>query len=238
MGTSIYQKLFKIQNELEGLKKTKENPFHKSSYIDINGVLDVLKPKFQENNVLLLQPHDSDQNGDYVITRLVDLHDMSEVISKTKLVFPDKGDPQKYGSSITYARRYGLISLLGLEQKDDDGCLTDEREDLKKLEPKKATPKKATPKKVQRVEIQKLPDNLEQRAYDQNVNYQAGEYVVDFGKDQGRKLNQFKQEELQQRVDYWLETLASKGERPKGKLKTFLEEAQSYLSATGDGIPF
>ena len=30
---------------------------------------------------------------------------------------------QQLGSAITYARRYGLVSMFGLEQEDDDGNL-------------------------------------------------------------------------------------------------------------------
>jgi hypothetical protein len=32
-----------------------------------------------------------------------------------------KQDMQQLGSAVTYARRYQLVSLLGLEAEDDDG---------------------------------------------------------------------------------------------------------------------
>ena len=39
----------------------------------------------------------------------------------------DKDDPQKMGSAITYAKRYGLQSIYGLGQ-DDDGNLASGKE--------------------------------------------------------------------------------------------------------------
>jgi hypothetical protein len=220
---------------LESLKKSKTNPFHKSKYIEINGVLDIIKPKLEENNVLLLQPHESDENGDYVLTKFLDLHDFSEVVSKTKVVYPGDGNPQKYGSAITYARRYGIISTLCLEQEDDDGSLGNKPCKDKKVQRKEYVSKQPEPVHM---EVPPLPDNLEQRAYDTNVNYQAGEHLVQFGKYDGKKINQIDSIELQKTIDYWLEKFAKEGGQPKGKLKLFLEEAQSYLNVSGDGIPF
>ena len=43
------------------------------------------------------------------------------IITHTKTEI--ENDPQKFGSGITYSRRYALISLLALEQEDDDANL-------------------------------------------------------------------------------------------------------------------
>ena len=39
----------------------------------------------------------------------------------------DKDNPQKMGSAITYAKRYGLQSLYGLASDDDDGNSASEK---------------------------------------------------------------------------------------------------------------
>ena len=40
---------------------------------------------------------------------------------RTKIVSKDPNDPQKQGSAISYAKRYGLQSIFGLPSDDDDG---------------------------------------------------------------------------------------------------------------------
>ena len=37
------------------------------------------------------------------------------------LEFVQKSDAQKLGANITYNRRYALVTMLGLEDEDDDG---------------------------------------------------------------------------------------------------------------------
>lgn len=40
---------------------------------------------------------------------------------RTPVLVKDPTDPQKMGSGITYAKRYGLQSAFGLPSEDDDG---------------------------------------------------------------------------------------------------------------------
>ena len=50
------------------------------------------------------------------------LHDSGQYISDSVELPASKNDPQGHGSAITYARRYGYASILGLvPDKDDDG---------------------------------------------------------------------------------------------------------------------
>ena len=61
------------------------------------------------------------------------------------MFFPDKPEgleiqstkPQERGSEITYYRRYGLQSLLGLEAEDDDANQTVSRQTIKPIKPNK-----------------------------------------------------------------------------------------------------
>lgn len=55
-----------------------------------------------------------------VTTRVI--HASGQWIESDPLVMPAKGGPQDVGSSISYARRYGLMSFLGLATDDDDGA--------------------------------------------------------------------------------------------------------------------
>lgn len=114
----IYAKLLLVQEKLKPIPKSADNPFFKSKYFDINGLLAEVKPIIQELGVLLLQPIDL-IDGKTVVTTILRAPDGSEV--KGVMELPVLSDPQKMGSAITYYRRYSLQSLLGLEAEDDDG---------------------------------------------------------------------------------------------------------------------
>ena len=50
------------------------------------------------------------------------LHESGESIEGlTEILFAKQNDPQAQGSGITYARRYGLQSLVNIGAEDDDG---------------------------------------------------------------------------------------------------------------------
>src|SRR5690606_28798520 len=49
-------------------------------------------------------------------------HESGEMIRSGKLHVPaSKQDPQGYGSALTYARRYSLMTACGIAPEDDDG---------------------------------------------------------------------------------------------------------------------
>lgn len=111
---NIYKKLFKVTSTLDKISKDTTNPFYKSKYFDINKLLEAVRPALIKEDLLLLQPIDSNQVG----TRIVDIETGESV--EAFIPLPDLQDPQKIGSCITYYRRYTLQSLLGIEAEDDD----------------------------------------------------------------------------------------------------------------------
>ena len=112
---SIYKKLFEVKKEIGKISKDSKNPFFKSSYLSLNGLLDAVEEVLTKHNLILLQPI---QDGS-VMTVIYDIDDTeSNVFSAVPL--PQLNDPQKLGSAITYYRRYTLQSLLGLQAEDDD----------------------------------------------------------------------------------------------------------------------
>lgn len=130
-------KLLEIQKEIGSIKKDKENPFFSSSYFDINGLLDAVKPVLNKHGVVLLQPLTNIDGKLALETRLVDAVSGETIVSS---VCPIQGgdNAQKDGSGITYYRRYALQSLLGLEAEDDDGnSATPVQKAVKKVTEKK-----------------------------------------------------------------------------------------------------
>ena len=133
----MYEKLLKVQQEIGAIKKDSENPFFKSSYFDINAVLAVVKPVLNKHGIILLQALCTVEGRIGLSTTLKS--DTEEITESFPL--PECADAQKYGSAITYFRRYALQSLLGLEAEDDDA----NHASGKVVEKKKVSVKDANP---------------------------------------------------------------------------------------------
>jgi len=116
---AILEKMFKMQAEINRIKKDSKNDHFKNTYTDLNSILDELKPVFDEHKILYLSKTTSRDNRNFVILELHDLEDGSSVSSE--LIMQDGLNAQQSGSSLTYFRRYQLVAMLGLQTVDDDG---------------------------------------------------------------------------------------------------------------------
>lgn len=106
----------KAQQKIESVIKDATNPYFKSKYADLTSVIDACKTQLNANDIAILQPID----GMSVETILV--HTSGEWFSSsTPIVCKAQNDPQALGSAITYAKRYGLQSMVLLPAEDDDG---------------------------------------------------------------------------------------------------------------------
>ena len=122
---SLLKKIHKIKKEVGKISKDSKNPFYKSSYTDINSLLEQIEPLLEKEGLILLQPIKDNQ----VVSEIIDLENGSSILSSLKL--PELLDPQKIGSAVTYYRRYTLTSLLALQSEDDDGNLASGKESMK-----------------------------------------------------------------------------------------------------------
>lgn len=111
--------LAKAQLSMTGAVKGSSNPHLRSKYADLGNVMDACLPALNENDIALLQPVGRDDGGDYVETMFV--HSSGESLSCKVYLLIGKKDMQGLGSAITYARRYGLMSMAGIAPEDDDG---------------------------------------------------------------------------------------------------------------------
>lgn len=136
-------KILKIQTEIGVLSKTETNPFFKSKYMDINGLLAQLVPLLAKYGLTVIQPLSNiGSETPALATEIFD--EEGKKLFSSAVPLPNLQDPQKMGSAITYYRRYALQSLFLLQAEDDDANL--------------AKPKaKITPKEVKAVVDNDLP---------------------------------------------------------------------------------
>ena len=110
----------KAQAEIKAALKDSKNPHFKSSYADLTSVWDACRGALTKNGLSVLQVTDFDANDVWLVTML--LHSSGESVSSRYPLRPQQQTPQGYGSSLTYARRYCLASIVGVvADEDDDG---------------------------------------------------------------------------------------------------------------------
>jgi hypothetical protein len=116
----------KAQAEIKAALKDSKNPHFKSSYADLTSVWDACRTALTKNGLSVLQVTDFDANDVWLVTTL--LHASGESISGRYPLRPQQQTPQGYGSSLTYARRYCLASIVGVvSDEDDDGNAATQR---------------------------------------------------------------------------------------------------------------
>lgn len=117
---TLSSKLLRVQRNIDKATKGSANPHFKSRYADLNEVLEVAKEALNEVGIFIAQVPGKDQNGQYVETSLID-GDSGQSLSGKVYFSGNEDNLQKIGAAITYARRFGLKSLLAMEDADDDG---------------------------------------------------------------------------------------------------------------------
>lgn len=104
--------------ELRTLGQDGNNPHFKSRYLTLQTLIEGVRPILARHNLALLQPVTADVNSVTVTT--VILHSSgAKFDSALTLTATGPATPQALGSLISYARRYGAGSLLGIVSDPD-----------------------------------------------------------------------------------------------------------------------
>ena len=146
-----------------------DNPFFNSKYTTLAQALSAIQPATEyglchsQLNEYEILP--DGQILTIVVTKLMHVSGDEPIISRfpvPKLPSNPKNVHQEAGSAQTYARRYGLLSVYGLANDDDDGNSL-----MNKPEPKQGvakTPTKPNQKLEPTVVLEKLPDPISKEA--------------------------------------------------------------------------
>jgi len=118
--TSIAMALATAQAKMGKALKSANNPHFGKRYADLASVVDACMPALNDVGIAVIQPTIDNDAGRFVETILI--HGQSnETLSCRVPLIVAKNDMQGYGSAVTYARRYGLMSMAGIAPEDDDG---------------------------------------------------------------------------------------------------------------------
>ena len=117
---NIATALVKAQKEFGPALKSSTNPHFKSRYADLSACIEAVIDGLNNNGIFLTQKLMSNDAGVNVQTVL--LHESGEMLECGDIFIPaNKHDAQGFGSALTYARRYSLMSACGIAPEDDDG---------------------------------------------------------------------------------------------------------------------
>jgi hypothetical protein len=113
----IAKALLVFHSKVQKIAKSEINPFFKSKYADLPAILDSIQEPLQESGLSFCQFPEENS-----LTTILMHGDSGEFLQGTYNLHAEKINPQGLGSAITYARRYALGAILGLNvDNDDDG---------------------------------------------------------------------------------------------------------------------
>jgi hypothetical protein len=117
----IFSAISMAQSQFTSALKDSLNPFFKSHYADISSIIQSIKPALGKNGLAIMQPLSSVGDKHFISTLITHSSGQFIEFDPVELFIKDKSDPQKFKSSVTYFRRTCLVSVLGIEEEDDDG---------------------------------------------------------------------------------------------------------------------
>jgi len=112
----LYAALASAQAELPTISKNKTASAgsYTYKYADINDILQAVRETLSSHGLAISQGMDGQG---HLVTRI--LHKDGGEISDGGVPVPANNDPQKFGSALTYMRRYGLSAMLGIAADED-----------------------------------------------------------------------------------------------------------------------
>jgi hypothetical protein len=113
--TKLIAALSKAQGMFKNIEPNKSNPHFKSKYADLEAIISGTKEGLAKNGLAFTQIFADGK------LRTILMHESGDTITSDYPLTVDQS-PQKFGSAVTYAKRYSLSAILGVATgEDDDG---------------------------------------------------------------------------------------------------------------------
>ena len=115
----IIPALIEARKIMTGAVKDEKNPFFKNTYATLPSVIECVNDPLLENGILVTQPTQIIEGRVILITEL--MHVSGQWKRGYLPIINKKQDDQGQGSSMTFARRQGLLAIMSIPTIDDDG---------------------------------------------------------------------------------------------------------------------
>jgi len=120
----LFAALSKAQAKFTNVKKDAENTFFKSNYATLAAIVEMIRKPMADNGLAFMQSARGEANGKAMMNTII-THSSGQYICSSIPFSNTAAKPQDIGSAITYAKRYGLQTALGIvvadDPTDDDG---------------------------------------------------------------------------------------------------------------------
>lgn len=126
----------KAQGEYKRITYNRENPYFKSEYADLDAIVGAAEKALAKYGLSFYQSTRLDDGATILVSILK--HSSGQWISSRTRILPPKADPQSYGSTLSYQKRYQAQTLLRVtiahDLNDDDAevAMIDERQIIAK----------------------------------------------------------------------------------------------------------
>lgn len=117
----LFQSLRLAQEEISNPKKNTKG--HNYKYAQLDQVLALLKPILSKHGLGIMQtPHGKIEDGCLTLKTVIFHESGQHLVEQFQIPIPQgRNITQDFGSCLSYARRYSILSLFSLAQEDDDG---------------------------------------------------------------------------------------------------------------------
>lgn len=138
--SELAKSLVVANKSVKNPQKNAVNPHFRNRYATLDAIIEAYKDSYLNNGISVLEnPKTEDGKVGVEITLL---HESGQFITHDPFMLPPgKNDAQGHGSSITYARRYALSSVMNIAaDEDDDGNSASQGDNKQKTPYKPSTP--------------------------------------------------------------------------------------------------
>lgn len=227
--SELIKALVAARKEIGGAVKDKVNPHFKSKYADLGAVIDAIKGPLEKHDLTFVQ----DIEADRVVTVLYHAKGESLRLAPFPIVAA-KPDAQGHGSALTYARRYSLMTALGVPAEDDDGQAASKKpeaqEQTHEQAPRSQSTRVHTAASAEVTEEQKTKLRTIGNSLIDLVNEERENVSVDHAYTMWEMVEELDQEQL-----LWLSLYLDKNSRVLTRLKAIMVEERRKLRAIAAG---
>ena len=116
---NVQEALLAAQRVIVPPTKSANNPHFKSKYAPLDAIVEAVRIPLLEAGVTLTWQHEVSDGRDYCTTVLTHAASGTETRTPVPVLVTAPG-PQPWKSAVTYAKRIGLESAVGVAPEDDD----------------------------------------------------------------------------------------------------------------------
>jgi hypothetical protein len=130
---ALFSAFVRAQRKFGPAIKKADNKHLKTRYADLSSCVDAIIDGLHAEGFAFTQYTEPDET--HILIRTVLIHESGGILTLGELKMPVfKNDAHGWGASLTYCRRYSILTAFGLAPEDDDGNYLTNKQTLTDIE--------------------------------------------------------------------------------------------------------